>query len=79
MRVRKRAVEFQLIVRGVSERRGSASQAATLYDETPESLRARADLALQRKAAPTFSFRKKGRPNKKERRALRRLKDEPHD
>ncbi len=79
VRIRKRAVEFQLIVHGVSERRGSASQAAVLYQETPESLQARADLALQRKAAPTFSFREKGRPGKKERRALRRLKNDAHD
>lgn len=79
VRVRKRAAEFQLIVRSLSERRGSASQAAALFEETPESQRARAELASQRKAAPTFSFREKGRPSKKERRELRRLKGEPHD
>ncbi len=79
VRVRKRAVEYQLVVRSISEQRGPASQAAALYEETPESLQARADLAQQRKAAPTFSFREKGRPSKKERRALNRLKYDAND
>lgn len=79
VRVRKRAVEYQLVVRSISERRGPASQAAALYEETPESLQARADLARQRKAAPKFSFREKGRPSKKERRALNRLKYKAND
>lgn len=79
VRVRKRAVEFQLVVRSISERRGSADKAAKLYEETPESQQARADHARQRKAAPTFSFREKGRPSKKERRALNRLKYKAND
>lgn len=79
VRVRKRAVEYQLVVRAISERRGPASEAAALCEETPESLRARADRARQRKAAPKFSFREKGRPSKKERRALNRLKYDAND
>ncbi len=79
VRVRKRAVEYQIVVRSISERRGPAKEAAALYEETPESLQARADLARQRKAAPTFSFREKGRPSKKERRALNRLKHNAND
>ncbi len=79
LRVRKGPYELQLVVRRLSDRRRSASEAATLYEETPESVRARQELSLQRKAAPTFSFRDKGRPTKKERRQLRRLKSRPSD
>lgn len=63
----------------LSERRGPAKEAVTLYEETPESIMARLNLSKQRKAAPTFSFREKGRPNKKERRLLQRLKDRPRN
>ncbi|UCF21195.1 MAG: RNA-binding protein [Gemmatimonadota bacterium] len=74
LRLRKGPYEQQLIVRRLSQHRGPASEAVKLYEETQESLRARESLAQQRKAAPTFDFREKGRPSKKERRQLRRLK-----
>lgn len=79
LRVRKGPNEFQLVVLGLSERRGPAKEAVALYEETPESMAARQSLAQQRKSAPTFSFRDKGRPTKKERRQLDRLKDNPED
>lgn len=79
VRVRKGPIEFQLIVRRLSERRGPASEAATLYEETPDSVKERERLALLKKAAPTFEFRDRGRPSKKERRQLRRFKHESQD
>jgi len=79
LRVRKGPNEFQLVVLRLSERRGPASEAATLYEETAESVKARQSLAGQRKAAPKFAFRDGGRPSKKERRYLRRLKGDPED
>ena len=79
VRVRKGPNEFQLVVARLSERRGPAKEAATLYQETPESIAARQSLAQQRKAAPTFLFRDKGRPTKKERRQLDRLKNSSLD
>jgi ribosome-associated heat shock protein Hsp15 len=79
VRVRKGPNEFQLVVLRLSERRGPAKEAATLYEETQESLAARQSLAQQRRSAPTFSFRDKGRPTKKERRELERLKENPND
>lgn len=79
VRVRKGPNEFQLVVLRLSERRGPAREAATLYEETPESIMARVSLSKQRRAAPTFSFREKGRPSKKERRQLQRLKERPPD
>lgn len=74
IRVRKGATEFELVVLALSERRGPASDARALYEETAESMRARERLAAQRKAAPRFSFREGGKPSKKERRQLRKLK-----
>ncbi len=74
VRVRKGPIEFQLIVRRLAERRGPASEAVTLYEETPESVRERERSAMLKKAAPAFEFRERGRPSKKQRRQLRRFK-----
>lgn len=77
VRIRKGMFDFHIVVRQLSEHRGPASQAATLYDETAESIQARERLALLRKTAPTFEFRDRGRPSKKERRLLQQLKRRP--
>ena len=61
-------------MKDVSGRRGSASIAQTLYQETPASLAARALVAEQYKnAAMTFAFQE-GKPSKKERRAIDRVR-----
>ena len=79
VRIRKGPYEFHFLVRKTSEHRGPAAEAVTLYEETPESIRDRERLALLKKAAPKFEFRDRGRPSKKERRQLQRLKHEPPD
>lgn len=62
-----------VIVRGLSGRRGPASEAATLYEETAESRTARETLAAQlRNVAPLFQDR--GRPSKKDRRDIDRFR-----
>ncbi|MGE0352195.1 MAG: RNA-binding S4 domain-containing protein [Gemmatimonadales bacterium] len=53
--------------------RGPATRAALLYRETDDSRKARAALALQLRSAPDFDFAE-GKPDKKQRRMLRRLK-----
>jgi ribosome-associated heat shock protein Hsp15 len=71
VRLRLGPYEHVLIVRELSARRGPASVAQTLYDETPASRDERARLAAQLKMAPaTFVYEEKGRPTKKDRRDL---------
>ena len=77
LRVRRGPYEHHVTVRGLSERRGPASEAQTLYEETPESVHNREMLATQLKAMPAPVFRSKGRPTKQERRAIDRFKRGP--
>ena len=72
--VRRGPFEHQIVVRQMSERRGSGADAARLYEETAESRRARERLALQLKSAPAFEYTGKGRPTKKDRREVERFK-----
>jgi ribosome-associated heat shock protein Hsp15 len=74
LRVRLGPYEHTVVVRALSNRRGPASVAATLYDETAESRQARETLAIQMKAADTSFLFEKGKPSKKERRDLLRFK-----
>ncbi|HTE47324.1 MAG TPA: RNA-binding S4 domain-containing protein [Gemmatimonadaceae bacterium] len=71
VRVRLGPYEHILIVRDLSDRRGPASVAQTLYEETSGSREARERLAGQlRLAPPAFVYEEKGRPTKKDRRDL---------
>jgi ribosome-associated heat shock protein Hsp15 len=75
VRVRHGPIERTLVVTGLAERRGRASEAAALFEETAESLSRRREREAQLKLMPETSFRGKGRPTKRERRELDRLKD----
>ena len=75
IRVRVGTQLFVVNVKDTAERRGPASAARELYDETPESVAARERAAEQhRLAATTFDF-DEGRPNKKDRRELRKFRN----
>ncbi|HEX8943085.1 MAG TPA: RNA-binding S4 domain-containing protein [Gemmatimonadaceae bacterium] len=76
IRLRLGPYEHVLIVRQLSERRGPATAAQMLYEETQASREDRERLAAQlRMAPPTFVYEEKGRPTKKDRRDLSRLID----
>jgi len=74
VRIRKDPFEQRVIVRGLAAKRGPAKVAQTLYEETAESLHKREMTALHIKSTPETSFRTKGRPTKRERREIDRLK-----
>lgn len=77
VRLRMGPYEHVVIVRAVSERRGPATVAATLYEETAQSQAARVKLAEQLRMAPAaFVYEDKGRPTKRDRREIERLRDE---
>ncbi|MEA2706526.1 MAG: ribosome-associated heat shock protein Hsp15 [Gemmatimonadaceae bacterium] len=61
-------------VRAVSEKRGPASFAATLYEESAESRKAREVMQIQVKAAQSVPGFERGRPSKKDRREIERLR-----
>lgn len=65
--------EFTVHVQALSERRGSATEAARLYSETPESRQKREQQAALRRANPAPVFAFKGRPTKRDRRKMQRL------
>ena len=74
--VRLGPYEHVVIVRAPGDRRGPASVAATLYEETAASRATREKLAEQLRMAPgAFVFEEKGRPTKKDRRDIERLRD----
>ena len=75
LRIRVSPFEYHVIVRGVSGRRGPASVAQELYEETAEGKAQRELHAERLRSAPPPIFQEKGRPTKRDRRALRRLKD----
>jgi ribosome-associated heat shock protein Hsp15 len=66
--------DFQLEVLLLSEMRGPAAVAQTLYRETEASRELRMKLAEERKAMPRFELAGEGKPSKRNRRALDRLR-----
>jgi ribosome-associated heat shock protein Hsp15 len=74
VRVRLGPYEHVVIVRAVSDRRGPATQAALLFEETAESRAAREKLHWQLKHAAPVIVPGDGRPTKKDRRDLNKFK-----
>jgi ribosome-associated heat shock protein Hsp15 len=79
VRVRIGPYEHHVVVRQLSARRGSASVAALLYEETTASREAREKLLIQMKSTRSLFGAEGGRPSKKERRDIARLKDRSRD
>jgi ribosome-associated heat shock protein Hsp15 len=74
VRIRQGPYEHEVVVRELSEQRGPAPRAAALYEEKPASRAAREALALQLKSLHAAFAPERGRPTKKDRREINRLK-----
>ena len=74
IRIRLGPFEYLLTVRQLSVRRGPAAEAARLYEEDPGGQARRLKLAEQHKLAQQSFDYGEGKPTKKQRREIRRLK-----
>jgi ribosome-associated heat shock protein Hsp15 len=74
LRVKNEGGEFAVEVLGLSEVRGPAAVAQTLYRETEASKEARLVAAAERKAAMQFEILPTGRPSKRDRREINRFR-----
>jgi ribosome-associated heat shock protein Hsp15 len=72
--VRIEQLKWTIVVRGISDKRGPASVATTLYDETPESTAAREQRALELRLARPLGADLSGRPTKQARRRIEDLR-----
>jgi ribosome-associated heat shock protein Hsp15 len=74
LRIRIGPYEHVVLIRAVSERRGSAPIAQALYEEEPASKKAREVMAAHVRSMNANTGYETGRPTKKDRRDLERLK-----
>ena len=74
LQVRNDGGDFQVEVLVLSEMRGPAAVAQTLYRETEASRELRVKLAEERKAMPHFETLLEGKPSKRDRREIDRLR-----
>jgi ribosome-associated heat shock protein Hsp15 len=74
LRVKNDSGEFQVEVLGLSEMRGPAPVAHKLYRETEASRELRLKLAEERKAMPRIEALREGKPSKRDRREIDRLR-----
>lgn len=74
LRIKNEGGEFEVEVLLLSEVRGPAAVAQTLYRETDTSREARLKLAEERKALQRFESMPEGRPSKRDRREINRLR-----
>ena len=74
LQVKNDGGEFRIEVLLLSDVRGPATVAQTLYRETEESRAQRQKLAEERKALQRFEVLPEGKPSKRDRRELNRLR-----
>lgn len=72
LEIRAGTTQWTVVVTAIADRRGSASVAATLYDETPESAASREQRRLEHKLSRPLGADLGARPTK---RARRRIED----
>ncbi|MFL9609784.1 RNA-binding S4 domain-containing protein [Methylobacillus sp. Pita2] len=71
--IRRKELEMEVIVRGLSTQRRGAPEAALLYEETPESIAKRENLAVTREQEHAQRERGMGRPTKRQRRDIKKF------
>jgi len=74
LRIKNDSGDFQIEVLLLSETRGPAPVAQTLYHETEASRELRQKVAAERKSMPHFDAPGEGRPSKRDRRKIDRLR-----
>ncbi|MBK8322876.1 MAG: RNA-binding S4 domain-containing protein [Betaproteobacteria bacterium] len=77
LEIRRPPFEQAVRVLGISDKRGNATAAQSLYEETPESRAKREAVSAELKAMPPPVF--KGRPTKRDRRALEKFQRHQED
>lgn len=80
VRIKKDSIEHTVIIKAISGKRGPASVAQTLYEETQQSIELREKASLERKAMfagmPQHTVR---RPSKKDRRRIIQFKQKQQE
>ncbi len=74
LQVKNEGGDFQIEVLQLSEMRGPAAVAQTLYRETEASRELRIKAAEERRAAVQFEFSHEGKPSKRDRREIDRFR-----
>jgi ribosome-associated heat shock protein Hsp15 len=74
LKIRRGPYESVVVVRALSEQRGPAEKARTLYEETEESKKTRDALSARLRLERGPAFESEGRPSKKDRRDILGLK-----
>jgi len=74
LRIKNEAGEFQVEVLALSDVRGPAAVAQTLYRETDASRELRQRMAAERKAMMSVEGFREGKPSKRDRREIDRLR-----
>jgi len=77
VQVRNESGDFHVEVLVLTEARGPAPVAQTLYRETEESREARLKLAQERRSMPHFEAARAGKPSKRDRREINSLRGRP--
>ena len=75
LRIHKTPFTFEIVVEGLSVRRGPAKEAQLLYKELEESIQKREKLAAQRKLDAAQLPHTERRPDKRDRRRIIRFKN----
>ena len=70
VQVKNESGDFQVEILGLSEMRGPAAVALTLYREIEASRELRLRLVAERKESPNFEALREGRPSKRDRREI---------